>query len=199
MVRANIRSKPNQKEMPPDRVTRPLNNQKRKPVKFKSDEEPQIKKQNPEVDPEFVRDLSRYLLPITVEEVLNRELGESPIIKAIGTTVATGGLGFMIGAGKYMFETLPQQDAIFSIKSLSYEGIKFGAYLGIQSGITDLIETSMSCARGKAMFYDKVVAGAMAGAIIGLPNGIDGVKKGAARGALLATGMALMQMTQDIL
>ena len=49
------------------------------------------------------------------------------------------------------------------------------------------------------MFYDKVVAGAMAGAIIGLPNGIDGVKKGAARGALLATGMALMQMTQDIL
>ncbi|OHS93688.1 Mitochondrial import inner membrane translocase subunit Tim17 family protein [Tritrichomonas foetus] len=180
-----------------ERVTRPLNNETRKPVKFHQEEEPNRFKMSMNPDPNMVNLLARYLLPITQEEVLNREFGESPVLKAINTTLTTGALGFAIGAGKYAFETFPQKDAIFSAKDLTVSGLKMGAYFGIQAGITDLIETSMSTYRGRARAYDKVVAGAMAGAICGIPDGVKGMKSGAAQGATFAVGMVALQTLQE--
>ena len=147
----------------------------------------------------MVRHLARYLLPITPEEVMTREYGESAIIKAYQTTLCFGCLGFIIGAGSYAYDVLPKKNAIFSFKEMSKTGLKMGASFGIQVGITDFFEKSLSYRRGKTRFYDRIIAGTLAGAICGIPQGKTGIKKGAMNGALMSTGMTVISLVQELL
>lgn len=184
--------------MSSQRVTRPINNPgKRKPIKFETEEKVNRFKRSMNPDPLMVKHLARYLLPITPEEVMTREYGESAILKAYQTTLCFGCLGFIFGAGSYAFETLPNKNAIFSFKEMSKRGFKAGAPFGFQVGVTDFIETSLSYRRGRTKFYDRIIAGTLAGAICGIPNGKTGIKDGAINGAMMSTGMAALGLMHD--
>lgn len=185
-------------KMSSQRSTRPINNPgKRKPIKFETEAKPNRFKMSMNPDPVMVKHLARYLLPITPEEVMTREYGESAIIKAYQTTLCFGCLGFLIGSGSYAYEVLPKKDAIFSFKAMSKQGLKTGASLGFQVGVTDLIETSLSYRRGKTRFYDRIIAGTVAGAVCNIPSGKEAIKKGAINGALLSTAMTAINLMQE--
>ena len=186
--------------MSSQRFTRPINNPgKRKPIKFEPETKPNRFKMSMNPDPLMVKHLARYLLPITPEEVMTREYGESAIIKAYQTTLCFGCLGFLFGAGSYAYEVLPKKNAYFSFKAMSKQGLKSAASLGIQAGVTDLIETSLSYHRGKTKFYDRIIAGTIAGAVCGIPSGKEGIKKGAINGVILSTGMTAFNLMQELM
>ncbi|KAH0790720.1 Mitochondrial import inner membrane translocase subunit Tim17 family protein [Histomonas meleagridis] len=174
-----------------------MSNKTRRPIPLKEDRKP-IKFEEPEpnkmdISPMTVNQVARFLLPITPEEVLYRDLGQSNLAKSLGSAASMGALGFAIGSGSYAASILFTDKSKFSFKECALTGLKTGAQLGIEAGITQYIESTLACNRGKAKFYDKIIAGTTAGAILGIPDGFRGIKSGAAKGALYSVGMLALQ------
>ena len=180
------------------RHTRPINNiEQRKPVKFQKEERPNRFKMSMNPDPEMVTCLAGNLLPITMQEIQMREFGESAIVRGLSSTFKGGSLGFILGTAKYLFQTIPNKEASISFKDLGMSSLKTAASFGLQLGITDFIESSISYHRGKEKFYDKIIAGAVTGSIFGIPDGFEGMARGAAFGASIATSLAILQSVQS--
>lgn len=179
--------------MPPKSARRPINlKEARKPVKPQEDEKKDAKTSSMDPSPEIVSRVARFMLPVTPEEVLFREAGESPIIGAISSAAMMGTVGFVGGSIGYFVMSEPP----YAITSMGKAGLKSGIQLGLEAGISDLIANSLGQWRGRARFYDRIIAGAAAGAVLGIPHGKKAVASGAAKGAALAAGLALLQAAQ---
>jgi hypothetical protein len=85
----------------------------------------------------------------------------------------------------------------FSLKTFLGQGTTGMLQLGLEAGIGQFIEGSLAARRGRTYRSDRIIAGAAAGAICGIPGGKSGVLRGAARGAMLSSLLVLGQTMQD--
>ena len=177
--------------MPPKAARRPINlKEARKPVVQKEERVENVRSMHP--SPEIVSRVARFMLPVTPEEVLFREAGESPILGALSSAAMMGTVGFVGGSIGYFVMNEPP----YAVASMCRAGLKSSVQLGLEVGISDLIANSLGQWRGRAKVYDRVIAGACAGAVLGIPNGKKGMVSGATKGAALAAGLALLQAAQ---
>ena len=147
-----------------------------------------------------VQALAPYLTPITQEEVLYRDFGQSPVANSIKTFATTTTGLFVLGTiGSIGYNTIFHKNESFSFK----ENLKAGATIGLKYGtelaITELIENSFASYRGAERKYDKIIAGAVAGAAVNIPGGYKKMGRGAAEGAALASLLVLTQTASEAL
>ena len=169
----------------------------RQPVQPKKDEKTATStrvKDGFDVSPLTVDNVSKYLLPVTQEEVLYLDVGMSPFAKAIGATESMGSFGAAIGTVSYAgFNLFRGEKGSFSVKELGKSALTTGLQVGLEAGITSYIENTLACNRGKSKSYDKIIAGTTAGAILGIPDGLNGIKNGAIKGALYSFGLMALE------
>jgi len=147
--------------------------------------------------PVVVQNLAASLIPVTQHDVIFREIGENPFLRSIGTftTVTLG--GFVLGSVGNVAMSLVSDSGPFSFKKATKEGIMFGLKFGTEIAMTELVETSLSVYRGKSKPYDKIIAGAFAGATCNVHTGFRGIARGAANGAAMASFLALVQFASE--
>lgn len=136
--------------------------------------------------------VARLLLPVTREEVLLRDVGMSPLARAVGAAASMGALGAAVGAAAYAGGCALGRRP-FSARALGRSAMASGAQLGLEAGITSYVEDALAIRRGRVRAYDRVIAGATAGALLGAPGGLRGVRDGAARGALYSFGLMALE------
>lgn len=152
-----------------------------------------------EPDQTTVKSLASYLIPITPEEVLYRESGESPVYEAVRdfATISTG--MFVLGSGYAALKNLPvfNKGAPFSTKKTLKEGLQIGLELGAQAALTNLCESSLAIYRGQQRFYDPIIAGAAVGATLNCYKGFKEMGIGACKGAGLAIFLVTAEAVSD--
>lgn len=149
-------------------------------------------------NPDLVKRLSPYMLPITPEEVMYHEVGESALLDAISTTVSFTALGTFFGCAGYGFATYKEKQN-FQFSQFMKAGLTTGLSLGIENGLSTLISTSLANYRGKRNKLDSILSGAAAGAFVKIPFGKRAMLEGAARGAQFAALFVGMQYLQEIM
>lgn len=150
-------------------------------------------------NPDLVHRLSPYLLPISPEEVMYREAGESALLDAVGTTVQFAALGTLIGCAGYGFSSITNKDQKFQIGGCIKSGLTTGISFGIENGMSTLISSSIANYRGRHSKLDPIIGGAVAGAVVKIPYGGKAMLQGAAQGASFATLLVGMQFFNEML
>ena len=147
-----------------------------------------------------VQALAPYLAPITQEEVLYRDFGQSPVANSIKTFATTTSGFFVLGTiGSIGYNAIFHKEEPFSFKKNLKTGFNLGIKYGTEIAITELIENSFASYRGAERKYDKIIAGAVAGAAVNIPGGYKQMGKGAAEGAALASFLVLSQTASELL
>lgn len=149
-----------------------------------------------EPNPRTVHALGPMLVPVTPNDVIYREVGENPFLRAIGTFSATATTFTVLGsAGNMALNVYRKQPIAFkqSCKKGAMLGLKYGA----EFAAVGLIEESLANYRGQTKVYDKVIAGAVVGGAFKIPQGPKQMAIGAAQGAGMAALLVSMQATSE--
>ena len=146
-----------------------------------------------------VQALAPYLTPVTPEEVLYREFGESPVANSFKTFLTTSTGFFVLGSAYTAGSDVLFKKVPFSFKRSVKEGAKIGLKFGTELAITELIENSLASHRGESKKYDKIIAGSVAGATVNIPGGWKAMGKGAAEGAALASFLVITQTASELI